>query len=285
MQIQIRRTRPEDAAELGRICYKAFKTISEAHNFPPDLPSTEIATAIISMLISHPGYYGVAAEVDGRLVGSNFLDERSAIGGIGPITIDPEWQDRSAGRQLMEAVLQRTRERSLAGVRLVQAAFHNRSLSLYTKLGFQVREPLSCLQGPPIKASITGCSVRAAVETDITACNRLCFTVHGHDRAGELEDAVNQGMARVVERGGGITGYASVVGFFGHAVGATNDDLKALIGAVDEFHGPGFLLPSRNAELMVWCLENGLRIKQPMTLMTVGLYNEPAGAYMPSILY
>jgi len=285
MQIQIRRTRPEDAAELGRICYKAFKTISEAHNFPPDLPSAEIATAIISMLISHPGYYGVAAEVDGRLVGSNFLDERSAIGGIGPITIDPEWQDRSAGRQLMEAVLQRTRERSLAGVRLVQAAFHNRSLSLYTKLGFQVREPLSCLQGPPIKASITGCSVRAAVETDITACNRLCFTVHGHDRAGELEDAVKQGMARVVERGGGITGYASVVGFFGHAVGATNDDLKALIGAVDEFHGPGFLLPSRNAELMVWCLENGLRIKQPMTLMTVGLYNEPAGAYMPSILY
>jgi GNAT superfamily N-acetyltransferase len=285
MQIQIRRTRPEDAAELGRICYKAFKTISEAHNFPPDLPSAEIATAIISMLISHPGYYGVAAEVDGRLVGSNFLDERSAIGGIGPITIDPEWQDRSAGRQLMEAVLQRTRERSLAGVRLVQAAFHNRSLSLYTKLGFQVREPLSCLQGPPIKASITGCSVRAAVETDITACNRLCFTVHGHDRAGELEDAVKQGMARVVERGGGITGYASVVGFFGHAVGATNDDLKALIGAVDEFHGPGFLLPSRNAELMVWCLENGLRIKQPMTLMTVGLYNEPAGAYLPSILY
>jgi GNAT superfamily N-acetyltransferase len=285
MQIQIRRTRPEDAAELGRICYKAFKTISEAHNFPPDLPSAEIATAIISMLISHPGYYGVAAEVDGRLVGSNFLDERSAIGGIGPITIDPEWQDRSAGRQLMEAVLQRTRERSLAGVRLVQAAFHNRSLSLYTKLGFQVREPLSCLQGPPIKASITGCSVRTAVETDITACNRLCFTVHGHDRAGELEDAVKQGMARVVERGGGITGYASVVGFFGHAVGATNDDLKALIGAVDEFHGPGFLLPSRNAELMVWCLENGLRIKQPMTLMTVGLYNEPAGAYMPSILY
>src|SRR5690348_3473163 len=285
MQIQIRRTRPEDAAELGRICYKAFKTISEAHNFPPDLPSAEIATAIISMLISHPGYYGVAAEVDGRLVGSNFLDERSAIGGIGPITIDPEWQDRSAGRQLMEAVLQRTRERSLAGVRLVQAAFHNRSLSLYTKLGFQVREPLSCLQGPPIKASITGCSVRTAVETDITACNRLCFTVHGHDRAGELEDAVKQGMARVVERGGGITGYASVVGFFGHAVGATNDDLKALIGAVDEFHGPGFLLPSRNAELMVWCLENGLRIKQPMTLMTVGLYNEPAGAYLPSILY
>ncbi|HEX5411636.1 MAG TPA: GNAT family N-acetyltransferase [Terriglobia bacterium] len=285
MQITIRRTRPEDAAELGRICYEAFKTISEAHNFTPDLPSPELALGIISMLSSHSGYYGVAAEVDGRLIGSNFLDERSSIGGIGPITIDPAWQNRSAGRQLMEAVLQRTREKNLPGVRLVQAAFHNRSLSLYAKLGFQVREPLSCLQGPPIKAFITGCNVRVATEADMPACNRLCFAIHGHDRAGELQDAVKQGMARVVERGGGITGYASVVGFFGHAVGATNDDLKALIGAADEFNGPGFLLPSRNAELLVWCLVNGLRITQPMTLMTVGLYNEPAGAYLPSILY
>jgi hypothetical protein len=36
---------------------------------------------------------------------------------------------------------------------------------------------------------------------------------------------------------------------------------------------------------MRWCLNSGLRITQPMTLMTVGLYNEPAGAYLPSILY
>jgi predicted N-acetyltransferase YhbS len=285
MQIQIRPARPEDAAELGRICYQAFKTISEAHNFPPDIPSAETAAGILSMFISHPGFYGVAAEVDGRLIGSNFMDERSPIGGIGPITVDPSWQDRRAGRQLMEAVLQRTREKNLAGVRLVQTAFHNRSLSLYAKLGFQVREPLSCMQGPPFRASIAGCNVRAATEGDVPACNRLCFAVHGHHRAGELDDAVHQGLARVVERDGQITGYVSAVGFFGHAVGATNDDVKALIGAADEIHGPGILLPSRNAELLAWCLENGLRIIQPMTLMTVGLYNEPAGAYLPSILY
>lgn len=285
MQIQIRRARPEDAEELGRICYEAFKTISEAHNFPPDLPSPEMAAEIISMLSSHPGFFGVAADLDGRLIGSNFLDERSPIGGIGPITIDPAWQDRSAGRQLMEAVLQRTREKRLAGVRLVQAAFHSRSLSLYAKLGFQVREPLSCMQGPSIKPSIAGCSVRAATAADIPACNRLCFAVHGYDRASELADDVKQGSAQVVERDGQITGYATEVGFFGHAVAATNDDLKALIGAAEEFRGPGILLPSRNGEMLAWCLRHGLRITQPMTLMTMGLYNEPAGAYLPSIIY
>jgi hypothetical protein len=45
------------------------------------------------------------------------------------------------------------------------------------------------------------------------------------------------------------------------------------------------IVPTRNAELFRWCLEKGLRVVQPLTLMTVGLYNEPQGAYMPSILY
>lgn len=67
--------------------------------------------------------------------------------------------------------------------------------------------------------------------------------------------------------------------------GETNQDLKALIGAPKEFAGPGFLLPTRNGELFRWCLSNGLRVAQTMTLMSKGLYNEPAGAFSPSILY
>ena len=44
-------------------------------------------------------------------------------------------------------------------------------------------------------------------------------------------------------------------------------------------------VPTRNSDLLRWCLENGLRVIHPMTLMTIGLYNEPVGAYLPSILY
>ena len=285
MKVQIRRATPEDAAELGRICYEAFKIINVQHGFAPDFPSAEVASGVISMLIRHPGIYGIAAEADGRVVGSNFLDERSAIAGIGPITIDPVWQNQSAGRQLMEAVLERTRDKHFPGVRLVQATFHNRSLSLYTKLGFRVRELLSCVKGTPLKAETPGYRVRAAAEADLPACNALCFAVHGHDRAGELRDGIQQGTARVVERDGRITAYASLLGFFGHSVGATNDDLEALISAADEFHGPGMLVPTRNTELLTWCLRKGLRVIQPSTLMTMGLYNEPTGAYLCSISY
>ena len=59
----------------------------------------------------------------------------------------------------------------------------------------------------------------------------------------------------------------------------------ALIGAAPEFGGPGFLLPTRNHEVFKWCLDAGLKLVSQMTLMTMGLYNEPTGSYMPSALY
>jgi hypothetical protein len=37
--------------------------------------------------------------------------------------------------------------------------------------------------------------------------------------------------------------------------------------------------------LLRWCLSNGLHIVQPMTLMSIGLYNEPDGAWMPSVSF
>jgi hypothetical protein len=102
--VAIRRATPEDAAVCGQICFDAFYKISTDHGFPPDFPSAAVAVGLLSMMFSHPGFYGVVAESEGRLVGSNCLDERSAIAGIGPITVEPGVQNRGMGRKLMEAV-------------------------------------------------------------------------------------------------------------------------------------------------------------------------------------
>ena len=283
--VVIRRATAADGEACGRICFEAFTALAKHHNFPPDFPGPELPMGVLSMMFSHPGFFCVVAEQEGKVIGSNCLDERTPIGGVGPITIDPAAQNRAAGRALMQAVLARAAEQKFAGVRLVQAAYHNRSLSLYAKLGFVVREPLSCMQGPAIQKMLPGYLVRSAIADDLAACNELCTRVHGHERAGELKEAVQHGTAVVAERDGRVTAYASSVAFFGHAVGETNEDLKALIAAAAAFQGPGILVPIRNAGLFRWCLENGLRVVQPMTLMTMGLYNEPAGAYLPSILY
>jgi hypothetical protein len=61
--------------------------------------------------------------------------------------------------------------------------------------------------------------------------------------------------------------------------------VKALIAAATTFSGPGFLVPTRNAGLLRWCIEHGLRVVQPMTLMSMGRYDQPEGAFLPSILY
>ena len=285
MNVTLRPGNAGDAERCGAICYEAFKTIAEQHNFPPDFSSPEVATGLMAGLLAHSGFYAIVAELDGRIVGSNFLDERSTVAGLGPITVDPAVQNRAVGRRLMQHVLERVTQRRFPGVRLIQSSYHNRSLSLYARLGFVVREPLATMQGAPLAMQIPGYNVRPASERDLEACSQVCVKVHGHDRRGEVHDAIKQGAATIVEHGGRITGYATPIAFFGHAVGETNDDLKALIGAAPTFPGPGFLLPTRNGDLFRWCLDNGLRVIQPMTLMTVGLYNEPAGAFLPSVLY
>ena len=285
MTITLRPGRPDDAQRGGLICYEAFKAIAEQHRFPLDFPSPEVAIGLLSSLLKRPDIYSVAAEIDGHLAGTNFLWENATIAGVGPITVDPRIQNSQTGKQLMNNVLARAREQRFSGVRLVQAAYHNRSLSLYAKLGFVVREPLATLQGPALGIEIGGFSVRVAVDSDLEACNRLCRKVHGHERSSELSDAIEQKSASVVEHDGRISGYATMIGFYGHAVSETNEDMKALIGAATSIVGPGLLLPVRNAELFHWCLNQGLRVVQPMTLMSLDLYQEPSGAFLPSVIY
>jgi len=285
--ISLRTSTPADVAPCARICFEAFKDINDRHHFPPDFDTADRAAGLMTMLLNSPHVFGVVAEAGRRVVGSNFLWEAEPVMGVGPITVDPSAQARSVGKRLMERVLERARERNAASVRLVQAAFNTRSMSLYTKLGFDVREPLVCMNGDPLRdtSAVPGHRVRPMTEGDVDACCELSKRVHGHERRAEMAFGLAQRTARVVERGGEIVGYTTDVGFFGHSVATENSGLAALIAGADRFSGPGFLLPSRNGEVFRWCLARGLRVVQPMTLMSTGLYNEPRGAFIASILF
>ena len=235
-------------------------------------------------MFSHPAFFCVVAEQNGKAIGSNCLDERTPIAGIGPITIDPAAQNRAVGRQLMQAVMTRATERKFAGIRLVQAA------STIVRSRYMRSSVSWCVSRCPVcrgrqfrkycRGTRFGPRERETSRPATTYVSESTATTWGR-----THDAIQQGTAVVVEYGGNVTAYASSVAFFGHAVGETNEDLKALIAAAPAFQGSGILVPTRNAGLFRWCLENGLRVVQPMTLMTVGLYNEPAGAYLPSILF
>ena len=99
MKVNLRKASLEDAETCGRICFEAFRAIAEQHNFPPDFPSPETAVGLMSAVIPRRDVYSVVAEMNGKVIGSNFLWESSSIAGIGPITIDPAVQiARLAGR-------------------------------------------------------------------------------------------------------------------------------------------------------------------------------------------
>ncbi len=139
-----------DAESCGVVAFEAFKAISSQHNFPWDFPSPEIAVGLMKTLLSHRGFYSVVAEQDGATVGSNFVDERGIIAGIGPISVAPAVQDQSIGRRLMLAILEREAGRRAAGVQAAAIGLSQPiAVSLYQA---RLRQPRAVLEDgrPPI---------------------------------------------------------------------------------------------------------------------------------------
>jgi predicted N-acetyltransferase YhbS len=285
MSVTTRSASARDLAAVATIMYAAFKSVADRHNFPPDFDSPETAHGVASLLLNHPKFYGVVAEDAGRLLGSNFIDLRSRIVGLGPISVDPEVQNRGVGRQLMVAAMNEAERQGCAGIRLVQLAYHNRSLCLYTTLGFRSRVLLSIMQGKPLNQRFAGYDVRPGTAADAGGCNALCRRIHGMERRQEVEESIGQASLMVVEHLGQIAGYTNGVGFFTHTVADSNRSLMALIAAAPGFPGPGFFLPTTNLEVFNWCLQQGLRLVAQATYMTIGLFNEPDGAWLPGVLY
>lgn len=283
---RLREPRQADAEPAGRIAYEAFRRINAAHGFRPDFPDPQTAIGLLAALIDDPSVFGVVAEADGRVIGSNFLLERDPVRGVGPITVDPAAQGAGIGRRLMQAVLDRAGPGTR--VRLVQAAFNARSLALYTTLGFAAKEPLMLIEGRPDAPLPAGVHVRPMTADDVPAVAALCTAVHGFARAGEIRAALQTFTPQVVERGGRITAYltAPVLWQVNHGVAETEADMRALLaGAATSGRPLSLLLPIRQASLFRWCLDAGMRVVMPMTLMALGDYQEPAGSWFPSVFY
>jgi hypothetical protein len=186
----------------------------------------------------------------------------------------------------MEAVIERGE--GAPGIRLLQDAFHMRSLCLYESLGFDVKEPVAVTTGKPRSEPVDGVEVRPLAEADIEECGALCERVHGFPRTNELPDALHAMTPFVAVRDGRITAYSTSVSFWpmNHGVAETDDDMRALLlGAAAATGEPlAFLVPLRSP-LFRWSLTEGLRLVKPMNVMAMGEYQEPRGSWFPSVIY
>jgi ribosomal protein S18 acetylase RimI-like enzyme len=287
--VHLREIEPGDHEAAARIAYEAFAGIHDRHRFPRDFPTLDVARGLVAAFSTHPSIWGVVAESNGRVVGSNFLDERGRVRGVGPITVDPQAQAAGVGRLLMEAVIERGA--GADGIRLLQDSFNTASLALYSSLGFRVVEPTVVMAGTPSVTRRPDVEVRRLVERDLPACEELQVSVHGFERTRELRDALESpGLTPYVAlREGRIVAHAATLNQFGaaNAVAESEDDMSALIAGAVTHDGPpaSFLLPLHQHDLLRWCLAAGLRIVKPMNYMVIGRYRRPRGAWIPSVLY
>lgn len=93
----------------------------------------------------------------------------------------------------------------------------------------------------------------------------------------------------MLARNGRIVAYVSHQGLGDSAHGVAEDeaDLRALLLSLAPPPEASLTIfvPARQASLLRWCLDEGLRVGQLLTLMARGEYHEPRGAYFPSSWY
>jgi predicted N-acetyltransferase YhbS len=283
--ITLTRAQPAHIDELGRICYEAFKDISDAHGFPTDVPSVQRARQTMGMLVSRPDFYGVTAMAEGHIVGSNFISLCDPVGGVGPITVDCAFQGRAVGRALMSDVIREARERGIKMVRLLQDAFNVQSMSLYASLGFDTKHPVALMR--PTPATSTDSSVRGATAEDLDAIGALSERIYNVTRRGEVAAAIQGKLPVLVRvRDGRICAYL-IPAFFGHGAGETEQDMLILAqeGARRAPEHTLVFVPLDEGKLFRKFLGARFRTIKMMNLMAMGPYEPPSRVWMPSISY
>ena len=158
-----------------------------------------------------------AAEVDGRLVGSNFATQWGSVGFFGPLTIDPEFWDRGVGKRLLEPIVDLFNQWGTTHTGLFTFPHSQKHVGLYQKFGFWPRF-LTALMSKPVenKAGETEWSTFSQAPADkrdqiISACRQLTDSIYeGLDLTGEIEAVAKQNLGDTVllSTGDQLTGIA-----------------------------------------------------------------------------
>lgn len=158
---------------------------------------------------------GFAVEADGRLVATAmWWPYGETHASVGMIIVDPAMQGRGLGRALMEKLLHEARNRT------VMLNSTQEGLALYTQLGFVARGQVFQHQAvlPPETAlAAAPAHVRPMQAADSESVRRLDRAATGMDRIALLDALSAAGTTMVVDRGAGVSAYASAREF-GHGV-------------------------------------------------------------------
>jgi GNAT superfamily N-acetyltransferase len=212
--------RPLEEADLGeadRIMRVAFGTFL---GLPDPVAFMGDADYVRTRWAADPTC-ALAAEVDGRLVGTNFVTRWGSVGFFGPLTVDPAFWDKGVARALLTETMPFFDRWGVTHAGLFTFPQSPKHLGLYQSFGFLPRflTPVLArtLSGPgPQGESVGGRwgTVRDAadVEVIVAACTRITdATYPGLDVSREIETTVTQKLGDtviVLDDAGGVDAFA-----------------------------------------------------------------------------
>jgi GNAT superfamily N-acetyltransferase len=278
MPITVRDAAPTDQSHTTEIIYGAFHQLDERHEVPAYMNSMEDANIVASHLYGIPKIHGYVAEEDGQIVGIGFLHDLGDVGmGISPLAVAPDAQARGVGQAILDRMIERA---GGASVRLLQDAFNNATLALYSRYGFVVREQVTCLKGAIPAQSASDLNITHDTDPAGTA-EALHRKIMGFNRPSFPTRPV------MAHRGAELAGFIAPGTEYPYAVADTEDTLIALIaGLAQELGAPiTAAVPAAHAQTLRWLLDRDARVIRSMNLMVRGPYSRPDGARLNSGSY
>ncbi len=210
--VRIRPLVAEDLAEADRICRVAFGTFL---GMPEPEKMFGDADMVRTRWRADPDT-GLAAELDGRLAGSNFATNWGSVGFFGPLSVAPEYWDRAIAQRLLDATVELFAAWGTRHAGLFTFAQSAKHVGLYQKYGFWPRF-LTAVMTSPVDPGYGSGSIRLSgirgedLTGAMTAVGELTDAVYpGLDLSREIQAVRVQrlGDTVLIDDGAGLQGVA-----------------------------------------------------------------------------
>jgi GNAT superfamily N-acetyltransferase len=295
----------EDLPAAAAICQNAFNSFNESVGLAPEFPPAEIVD-VPNFLLGQAftdGFEGfVAVNSDGEIVGSNLVELRDEIAGIGPISVATGGQNAGAGRLLMQACMQAAAKRGMRTVRLHQIGSNAKSFSLYLDLGFTPLLTCGQYEGCCTAKAPAGFTCEPLSAGVVEACSALHRRACGVHRRRDIAAMIGSPHPNCVVFDAStreVVAYTTGSFLCGHTVAASDDAFKALVvfqsQAIQAQQSAGAPLPPTTMfvphaypHLLRWLSKNGFRLNRQIVQMGYGAEDvNPSGIlrYFPAIQY
>ena len=146
VNITVRPLREPDlplADRIFRLAFGTFNGLADPLRFGGDLDK------IRTRWLADPAA-AFGAEVDGALVGSNFVTHWGSVGYFGPLTVHPDFWDRGVGQKLLPPALALFEAWGCRHTGLYTYSGSPKHLALYQKFGFWPRA-LTAIMSKPVR--------------------------------------------------------------------------------------------------------------------------------------